>query len=527
MKSLIIFLFIVLNSITFAQEDILHLVFTITGDSNEDPIFNCKTLGDLNGDGFSDFAVIFRKYAKLYYGRNSFSLSNYQKIEPVDTTKLNNIRIFGVGDINKDGYDDFVISAIKAIGNPPYPKGKVYVYLGGEEINDTSIFQFEDFCLTDALGASARGSDINGDGYNDIIIGNPYNWCDGIGRVYLFYGGDTLSDKPDVTLQSGTPEDFFGEHLCMNGDINGDGFDDIIISAPDANGNPDLISKIYFYFGDTFITLQPDLVINNDTLESVTIDLFYLNDFNGDGYSDFFITSENKIYFGSSDFAGNDTLKFVSNEQYDNFGETAGYAGDINNDGFSDLILGATGHKNAEGVMVGGAYIYLGGSNPDTTADYFLEGETKWSTFGFNCGTLGDINGDGYDEFYIIAPNYPDTTYGNDNVLGKIYVYSMKKFLVGINEDIEQAPQNYKLEQNYPNPFNPTTTINYFLKENGFVQLQIYDVLGKEIATLVNEEKKQGSYSVKFNGNNLPSGVYFYTFRVNNFVQSRKMILLR
>lgn len=526
MKRLVILFLFILSAVAYSQEDSLHLVFTITGDSIEDPIFNCKTLGDINGDGFSDFAVIYRRYAKLYYGSNSFSLSNPLKIEPVDTTKLDNIRIFGVRDINRDGYDDFVFSAIKANGNPPYPKGKVYVYLGGEEINNNPIFQFEDFCLTDALGTSSSGGDINGDSYNDIIIGNPYNWCDGIGRVYLFYGGDTLSYNPDVTLQRGTPEDFFGEHLCMNGDINGDGFDDLIISAPNLNGDPNLISKVYIYFGKSIISIQPDLIINS-SFNYLPLSQFYLPDFNGDGFSDFFISSENKLYFGSINFTGNDTLKFVSNEQYDNYGETAGYAGDINNDGFSDLILGATGHKNAEGVMVGGAYIYLGSSNPDTTADYFLEGETKWSTFGFNCGTLGDINGDGYDEFYIIAPNYPDTTYGNDNVLGKIYVYSMKKFLVGINEDIEQAPQNYKLEQNYPNPFNPTTTINYFLKENGFVQLQIYDVLGKEIATLVNEGKKQGSYSVKFNGNNLTSGVYFYTLRVNNFVQSRKMILLR
>ena len=69
---------------------------------------------------------------------------------------------------------------------------------------------------------------------------------------------------------------------------------------------------------------------------------------------------------------------------------------------------------------------------------------------------------------------------------------------------------DYQLELNYPNPFNPNTTIKYSIKERGFVQLKVYDVLGKEIATLVNEEKLQGSYSVSFNGNDLPSGVYVY-----------------
>ena len=86
---------------------------------------------------------------------------------------------------------------------------------------------------------------------------------------------------------------------------------------------------------------------------------------------------------------------------------------------------------------------------------------------------------------------------------------------------------DYQLEQNYPNPFNPNTTINYVVKESGFIQLKVYDVLGKEVATLVNEEKQQGSYSVSFNGSDLSSGVYVYSIRVNNFIQNRKMILLK
>lgn len=86
---------------------------------------------------------------------------------------------------------------------------------------------------------------------------------------------------------------------------------------------------------------------------------------------------------------------------------------------------------------------------------------------------------------------------------------------------------NYSLSQNYPNPFNPNTTINYTVKERGFVQLKVYDVLGKEIVTLVKEEKPQGIYSVSFNGNNLPSGVYVYSLRVNEFIENKKMILLR
>ena len=98
--------------------------------------------------------------------------------------------------------------------------------------------------------------------------------------------------------------------------------------------------------------------------------------------------------------------------------------------------------------------------------------------------------------------------------------------VVGV-EKTENIPAEYILCQNYPNPFNPNTTINYTIKERGVVQLKVYDVLAKQVATLVNEPKSQGSYSISFNGNNLPSGVYLYTLTVNDFTDYKKMILLK
>ena len=93
----------------------------------------------------------------------------------------------------------------------------------------------------------------------------------------------------------------------------------------------------------------------------------------------------------------------------------------------------------------------------------------------------------------------------------------------------EEQPviSNYSLSQNYPNPFNPVTTIKYSIKDAGFVKLQIYDILGREIKTLVNEEKPVGEYEVKFNGSNLASGVYFYKLTAGPFTQIRKMQLLK
>ncbi|MBL0106941.1 MAG: T9SS type A sorting domain-containing protein [Ignavibacteria bacterium] len=80
---------------------------------------------------------------------------------------------------------------------------------------------------------------------------------------------------------------------------------------------------------------------------------------------------------------------------------------------------------------------------------------------------------------------------------------------------------------NYPNPFNPTTTISYEIPFGGLVKIKAYDITGKEIITLVNEYKQAGRYSVDFNGSNFSSGVYFYTFESNKFVQTNRMVLIK
>ena len=88
-------------------------------------------------------------------------------------------------------------------------------------------------------------------------------------------------------------------------------------------------------------------------------------------------------------------------------------------------------------------------------------------------------------------------------------------------------PENFLLFQNYPNPFNPTTTINYSIPEEGNVEMKVYDVLGNEVATLVNEEKAPGNYVTVLDASSFASGIYIYTLRINNFVQTKKMILMK
>jgi hypothetical protein len=114
------------------------------------------------------------------------------------------------------------------------------------------------------------------------------------------------------------------------------------------------------------------------------------------------------------------------------------------------------------------------------------------------------------------------TTHGNGIFERKLYQNPL-----GITGNGNETPKEYKLEQNYPNPFNPSTKINYSVPKAGLVILKIYDMLGKEVSTLVNESKNAGSYTIVFNGSNLSSGIYFYRLSSGKFTDTKKLILVK
>ena len=105
-----------------------------------------------------------------------------------------------------------------------------------------------------------------------------------------------------------------------------------------------------------------------------------------------------------------------------------------------------------------------------------------------------------------------------------------------IEVEVDFTPKEFVLYQNYPNPFNPTTKIKYTIpqsviaretKQSHLVSLKVYDILGNEVATLVNEEKPAGSYEVEFSAIDLPSGIYFYQMKAGSFVKTKKMVLIK
>jgi len=149
--------------------------------------------------------------------------------------------------------------------------------------------------------------------------------------------------------------------------------------------------------------------------------------------------------------------------------------------------------------------------NNSTTGAYTLRVSSKLSSyevFGINLPQ-------GYDQI-----NLHDVPPGATNV-------NLNYIFTDVKERTTGIPQSYSLSQNYPNPFNPTTNINYDIPNESFVNITVYDYLGREVITLVNREQKAGKYVVSFDATNLSSGIYFYKITSNEFVQTKKMILLK
>ena len=137
---------------------------------------------------------------------------------------------------------------------------------------------------------------------------------------------------------------------------------------------------------------------------------------------------------------------------------------------------------------------------------------------------MSEIGGTGEKKFHsvVIKKN------SEGKFVGELYFDDLQVGTpVGVEENELSSPIKYTLEQNYPNPFNPSTSIQYSVPGSEFVSLKVYDILGNEVATLVNEQKQAGNYKVNFDAKNLSSGVYFYSIRTGQFNQIRKMILLK
>jgi hypothetical protein len=170
-------------------------------------------------------------------------------------------------------------------------------------------------------------------------------------------------------------------------------------------------------------------------------------------------------------------------------------------------------------------------TNDNKIAWYENDGFENFTTHTITTNTLGarsvfavDVDGDG--DMDVLSASFDDS---------KIAWYE-NLLIVGIGDEQFETPHSFNLDQNYPNPFNPSTKIKFTVTKSplpggdgrgGLVTLKVYDVLGKEVATLVNEEKSAGTYEVEWTAAALPSGVYFYQLKTEGYVKTKKMILLK
>ena len=421
--------------------------FILTGINRGDRSgFSVSSAGDVNGDGYDDL-IIGAHWADpngnfqagetyIVYGgasapgtegvldlgaldgTNGFILSG------IDANDRSGSSVSSAGDVNGDGYDDLIIGARDAdlIGRRRIA-GETYVVYGGASapgtdgvldlsgLDGTNGFILNGFSPFDRSGFSVSSAgDVNGDGYDDLIIGTPWGDPDGgsnAGETYVVYGGasapgsgslfnlGSLNGINGFILTGIDGGDNSGFSVSSAGDINGDGYDDLIIGAPFADPNGDSEA------GETYIVYGGA----NAPGRNGELDLSSL-----DGTNGFTLTGID---------AG------------DRSGTSISSAGDVNGDGYDDLIIGAYGADPNEDSQAGETYIVYGGANApgtggvlnlgalDGTNGFILAGIDAGDNSGFSVSSAGDVNGDGYDDLIIGAYNADPN---GDDRAGETYV---------------------------------------------------------------------------------------------------------
>lgn len=325
-------------------------------------------------------------------------------------------------DFNGDGFADVVVGA----PTDGIRGGTALVYFGGV-LFDTAADGVLTGGSQFGRSVAAAG-DVNGDGFADVVVGAPGYFSDGItGTSWLYYGGagSVFDTTPDGLLTGAAIRDQFGYSVASAGDVNGDGFDDIIVGAPNSSAGGMAAGRASIYFGGATFDATADGVLTGTTVSAGSgWSVSSAGDVNGDGFADVVVgapyggtPSRAAVYLGAagSTFdAGADALLVGLGS----FGEVVATAGDVNGDGFADVVVGA--HNDSTGPSnAGAAKVFLGGPGTtlDATADGTLTGPGVDYELGIAVASAGDVNGDGFDDIVVGARHL------SGDGLGHAYVY--------------------------------------------------------------------------------------------------------
>jgi hypothetical protein len=477
--------------------------------------------GDQNNDGYDDIIAYCNNPPEvwLYFGGDL--MDTIPDVILPTQPGWGGLFSTELADLNGDDDIDIVHG-----WEPNWQYQEVYVYYGG-----TLLDTIRDLTLICDEGSSNNGEgfgygmscgDVNGDDFDDLTIGAPNYTISGMGgggKIFIYYGGSTLDSIPDFTITSaynnfgGT----FGFGVSISGDINNDGFNDIISIGSHASGFDS--TGVYLFYGNNILDSIPDW----------TYQLWYapyqysvwsgsiIEDLNNDGYDEIAVITfhgtgmETHLFFGS-DIIGEQPDLIISGSG--DGPRKVKTAGDINADGFNDMIMG--GYDNW-------VKIYYGGNPMNASPDISF----YMPDAGIDVGFAGDVNNDGIHDFMF---------YANDDALtdaGQIFIYSDPSLTPHVKLGYEyEHPSSLTLDQNFPNPFNGVTIIPFQSNINGRIELNIYNILGQTV--YFNSFDCTFGESVRvlwdgkdLSGNILPSGLYFAELIAEDYREAIKMEILR
>ena len=483
--------------------------------------------GDYNADGNPDLFVTNRNFFKNFLYRGTGDSTFIKIITGNIVTDSSNSNCGHWVDIDRDGdLDLFVINF----------QGNDFLYLnsGAPSYNftkiDTAAFLLNaaDFSIPAAWG------DFNNDRFPDLFVGNA-----GTQNDFIYKNNGNLSFSKTILADGRST---LGASF---GDFNNDGYLDLFV-ANYINQN----NILYRNSGPpdySFIRIDTG-VVSNDGGSSVGS---CWGDVDNDGDLDLFVSNdngENNFLYLNSGAPGYGFTKITTGAIVNDGGNSFGNVfGDYNNDGAIDLFVANrlnqnnflylnNGNSNKWlGVKCRGALSNRSAIGSKVKVKALINGQPVWqmreivSQSGYNSENLvlnfGLGNATAADS--IIVQWISGTNSVFTNVPFNRYVTLSEDGTINSINDNIAIPDKFTLSQNYPNPFNPVTQMEFGISNMGFVSLKVYNVLGEEIKTLINEIKPAGKYDITFDGSNLSSGIYFYTMKAGEIVITKRMLLLK